>query len=189
MTSDEISRLLSTSRSANRAYTQLSKMDTRELAEDISSHLDGFDIPNLSWGETAHIYHLGHGPFSPSRRVGVVEIVVSEYKIKCSGNYGRSSSGDTLCVNREESTARVLALARHTKSLILRLCLNIETQFAPALFDAIEEMITYYDENADNTDIWNQLLCDLNAKNDGYGEYLRRQMSDRKHAVIGEMPT
>ncbi|PIG89377.1 hypothetical protein AARAC_003826 [Aspergillus arachidicola] len=40
-------------------------MDTRELAENISSYLDGFDIPNLLWGETAHIYHLVHGPSSP----------------------------------------------------------------------------------------------------------------------------
>ncbi|PIG89423.1 hypothetical protein AARAC_003825 [Aspergillus arachidicola] len=99
---------------------------------------------------------------------------------KCSGNYARSSSSDTLCVNREKSTARALPLARHTESLILWLCRNIEPQFAPALFDAIEEIITYYDENADNNDIWNQLLRDLNTKNDGYGEYLRRQMSDWK---------
>lgn len=34
-------------------------MDTREIAEEIASHLDGLDIPNLLWGQTAHLYHLG----------------------------------------------------------------------------------------------------------------------------------
>ncbi|KAE8137747.1 hypothetical protein BDV38DRAFT_282680 [Aspergillus pseudotamarii] len=138
-------------------------MDTREIAEDIASHLDGIDIPNLLWGQTAHLYHLGLRS-SPCSDDG------------SSGNHQRA-----LCVSNVKRTAKVLTLARHIESLILRLCLNLDTDNAPTFFKAIEEIVGHYGENAQNTDIWKQLLCDLDNKNNKYGEYLQKQKNEWKH--------
>ncbi|KAE8405955.1 hypothetical protein BDV37DRAFT_281204 [Aspergillus pseudonomiae] len=100
-----------------------------------------------------------------------------------SGSDARSSSedhNDTLRVGRTQSTAKVLTLARHTESLILRLCLNIDTDSASVFFKAIEDIVNYYGENADNTATWDQLLRDLGNGNAYYEEYMRKQKSDWK---------
>ncbi|KAB8264665.1 hypothetical protein BDV32DRAFT_145343 [Aspergillus pseudonomiae] len=84
-----------------------------------------------------------------------------------SGSDARGSSedhNDTLRVGRTQSTAKVLTLARHTESLILRLCLNIDTDSASVFFKAIEDI----------------LLRDLGNGNAYYEEYMRKQKSDWK---------
>lgn len=52
-------------------------MDTREIAE-IASHLDGLDIPNLLWGQTAHLYHLGlrSSPVSGQRHPDIRGVLI-----------------------------------------------------------------------------------------------------------------
>ncbi|QMW40792.1 hypothetical protein G4B11_004072 [Aspergillus flavus] len=234
-------------------------MDTREIAEEIASHLDGLDIPNLLWGQIAHLYHLGLRS-SPRDGPRIVEIAVSEHRIdsafrhicakysvaqcdnaeccpepqpdyhchiedgsksgettislhrmptvltdldteipnnpnpgdsnyvlvtderlpNCSSDGSSGNHQGTLCVNRKR-TARILTLARHSESLILRLCLNLNRNNAPAFFTAIEQIVAYYGENAQYTGIWEQLLCDLDNKNDSYGKYLKKQKDDWKH--------
>ena len=109
-------------------------------------------------------------------------ILVTDTRLpKYSGDGSSGNCQRTLGVNKGKSTARILTLARHTESLILRLCLNFDTDNAPVLFKAIEEIVDYYGENTQRTDIWKQLLCDLDDKNDNYGDYLIRQRNEWKH--------